>query len=389
MPAPITGPLWTKNFIILSVSNALLFSGFHLIMPVLPLFLADCGGADSEIGLIMGSFTISAIIIRLFTETGISTFGKKRFLILGMIVCMFGTAGYYWADTVGLALAVRLLHGVGFGIATTLYATLAVDIIPAVRRGEGIGYFGLGTTISMAVSPALGVWLVDANGFGALFAVATAGQIIAVLGLGAFAPAPVAAVANPVADAARPFLERIFERKTVFPAFLALLTGVAASGVLAFVALMAKEAHLDSVGYFFMVATSFVFLSRLFVGRIFDRRGPVWVVIPGAICLLVGQLILAHTDSTPVLLTAAIFHGLGIGILFPSLQAWMVGLVPPERRGVANATFYNFLDSGIGCGAAVLGFVAQAAGYAAVYQAAAGAMGVFIIVYAVYLLRGR
>jgi len=376
-------PLWSKNFIILSISNALLFSGFHLIMPVLPLFLADSGGTDREIGLIMGSFTFSAIAVRLFTETGISRLGKKTFLVLGMFVCMLGTAGYYWADAVGPALAVRLLHGVGFGIATTMFATLAVDIIPATRRGEGIGYFGLGTTLSMAVSPAVGVWLAFTHGYGSLFAAATAGQIVAVLGLSAFSPAPVAVVSGPAGSIS--LLDRLIERRVLFPAFLSLLNGIAISGVLAFVALAAKAAGLTTVGYFFLVATSFVFLSRLFVGRIFDRRGPAMVIVPGAAFLLVGQLILSQTASTPVLLAAAVFHGLGTGILFPSLQAWMVSLVTPERRGVVNATFYNSLDTGIGCGAFALGFVAETVGYPAVYLATAAVTLLFLAVYGGYL----
>ncbi len=385
MTNPFAQPLWTKNFIVLALANTLLFSGFHLIMPVLPLFIADRGGTDSQIGLVMGSFTFSAVLVRLFTETGIERLGKKRFLQLGMLVSLLAAAAYYWADTVGLASAVRLLHGHGFGIATTMYATLAVDIIPAARRGEGLGYFGLGTTLSMAVSPALGVWLTADHGFGALFAVATASQILAILGLGAFAPAPAGPAAGPVAGGAIPLLDRLMERKAAFPALLCLLTGVTVGGVLSFVTLLAKAANLASVGYFFMVGTAFVFLARLFVGRIFDRRGPAWVILPGAACLCLGHFILSQAATTPVLLTAAVFHGLGIGILFPSLQAWMVGLVAPDRRGVVNATFYNFVDSGVGGGSVVLGLVAETAGYSAVYLVSASVMLLFLVIYAGYL----
>jgi predicted MFS family arabinose efflux permease len=387
MTNPLGQRLWTKDFVILSVSNALLFSGFHLIMPVLPLFIADCGGTDREIGLIMGSFTFSAIAVRLFTDAGIGRLGKKPFLILGMLVCMLGTAGYYWADAVGPALAVRLLHGVGFGIATTMFATLAVDIIPALRRGEGIGYFGLGTTVSMAFSPVLGVWLAAGHGFGTLFAVATAGQIVAVLGLGAFSPARVIPVPRSAPAPAPSLLDRVLERKTGLPAFLSLLTGVAIAGVLAFVALLAKQTGLTAaVGYFFMVSTLFVFLSRLFVGRIFDRKGHAWVVAPGAVSLLIGQLVLSQAAAVPVLLAAAAFHGLGVGILFPSLQAWMVDLVAPERRGIVNATFYNFLDTGVGLGAVALGLVAEVAGYSAIYLVTAAVTALSLAVYAAHLL---
>lgn len=390
MPVPATGPLWTKNFIALSFSNALLFSGFHLLVPVLPVFIADHGGNDAQIGLIMGSFTFSAILIRLFTEAGIRRLGKVPFLLLGMFVCLLATAAYYWADSVGLALAVRLLHGLGFGIATTMYATLVADIIPGARRGEGMGYFGLGTTVMMAAAPAFGVWLVAGYGFGVLFAVATAGQIVAVLGMGFFSPGAPGPAKNPGQGAALSFLDRVIERQAAFPALLSLLTGICVGGVLSFVTLLAKQANLATVGYFFLVATSFIFLSRLVIGRIFDRKGPAWVILPGAVSLLIGQLILSQVGTTAVLLTAAVFHGLGIGILFPSLQTWMISIVASDRRSAVNATFYNFIDSGIGGGSVLLGFVAGAGGYSAVYLTSAAVMGAFIAVYIAYLVkRGR
>jgi predicted MFS family arabinose efflux permease len=67
----------------------------------------------------------------------------------------------------------------GFGIATTFYATIAADNIPNSRRGENLGYWGLGTTVAMAVAPALGIWLLSDYGFSAVFIVAVLCQVIA------------------------------------------------------------------------------------------------------------------------------------------------------------------------------------------------------------------
>ena len=44
--------LWTKNFIALLISNALLFAGFHILLPTLPLYAAANGanaaGAEGQ-----------------------------------------------------------------------------------------------------------------------------------------------------------------------------------------------------------------------------------------------------------------------------------------------------------------------------------------------------
>ena len=53
-------------------------------------------------------------------------------------------------------IAARILHGIGFGLSTTFDCSVA-DVIPAQRRGEGIGYLGLG--IMAMAELALGVML--------------------------------------------------------------------------------------------------------------------------------------------------------------------------------------------------------------------------------------
>ena len=73
--------LWTKNFIALLVSNALLFAGFHILLPTLPLYAAANGATGSQIGVITGIFGVSAIFIRLFTDYGVRVFGKKKLFI--------------------------------------------------------------------------------------------------------------------------------------------------------------------------------------------------------------------------------------------------------------------------------------------------------------------
>lgn len=375
--------LWTKDFIFLSCSNACLFSGFHILIPTLPMFIAGFGGTDAQIGLIMGSFTFSAILIRLFTARGVNKLGKKNFLVAGILISLLATAFYYWATTVTLSLSVRILHGFGFGIATTMYATIVSDIIPSSRRGEGMGYFGLGTTVMMALAPALGVWVADFYGFSVLFSIAVASQIAAFIWTKVF---PVRIVETAAIDESS-FWTRLFERKAVFPAFLSLLLGICVGGVLSFITLRAKELHIINAGYFFLVATSFVFLARLFVGRIFDTKGPAWVILPGAVILLLSLAMLSELSSAKTFLIAAACYGLGTGTLFPSLQTWMVNLVTPERRGIANATFYNSLDTGVGGGAILLGLVAEKSGYASIYFISAAVIACFITVYMLYLVK--
>ena len=45
-----------------------LFTGFYLFVPTLPLFIKEIGGNESQVGLMMGMFTIVAVVIRPIIE---------------------------------------------------------------------------------------------------------------------------------------------------------------------------------------------------------------------------------------------------------------------------------------------------------------------------------
>ncbi|WP_230633080.1 MFS transporter [Paenibacillus athensensis] len=75
----------------------------------------------------------------------------------------------------------RLLHGIGWGISTTAYGTMAAVLIPAARRGEGMSGWGFGMALTMAFGPLLGNALLSAYGFGAVVTVSAALTLLALL----------------------------------------------------------------------------------------------------------------------------------------------------------------------------------------------------------------
>ena len=152
-------PLWTRRFFAIIIANGLLFASFHSLLPTLPLYVASLGASGAEIGLISGIFGVSAIFIRFFTDDFVKLFGKKKCLYFGLFFSLVSTIAYALFTSVHMLIAARIVQGLGFGLGTTFAAALAVDIIPSSRRGEGVGYFGLGNTISMGIAPALGVML--------------------------------------------------------------------------------------------------------------------------------------------------------------------------------------------------------------------------------------
>jgi predicted MFS family arabinose efflux permease len=382
--------IWTKDFTRLLVSNAFFFGGFHMLLPTVPLFASDMGGSKTQIGLIAGVFVFSSVITRLFTDLAVGTIGKCYCLLAGIVIALLSSLVYPLAPSVDVLLCIRLLHGVGFGLGTTFYIAIISDIIPADRRGEGLGYFGLATTLAMAVAPATGLWLAKAYGFDVMFLMSAGWEMLAIICLaGCALPGRTSdrdlrrgsTIESSTFGRGR-LVDIFVEPGTVFLAILVVLMGIAYGSVLNFIALYATELGLANPGYFFISGTLCIFLSRVGTGRIYDRKGPGWIILPGAALLLGGVFLVAQTTSMTSYLAASAFYGLGIGMLFPALQAGIINAVAPRRRSAASATFSNALDLGLGGGSVLLGMYAEKSGLSAAYLAAAATMMVFVVIYA-------
>lgn len=380
--------LWTRNFIALVFANGLLFAGFHMLLPTLPLYVSNLGATGSQVGLVTGIFGYAAICIRLFTDNFVNKLGKKKCLYLGLLFSIIATLGYMLLDQIGSIIVARIIHGFGFGLSTTFAAAIVADVIPQERRGEGIGYFGLGSTVAMALAPALGLMLLNDISSYALFGVSllfTLCAIVAAMIDNTKVPHPVQAH-----DKVKTSIKnRIYESGTGTPAILTILFGAGYGGVNTFIALLAKEVGIEQAGLFFIVGTIFIFISRPFGGRLLDLKGAFPVVISGGILYIIGLFMILATQGLGLYLAASVFYGLGAGLLLPALLTWMLNQVAVERRSAASATFYNMLDIGTSTGILLLGTIGGIVGYSHMFEYVIILMVIFIVFSILQHIRGN
>lgn len=374
--------LWTRDFVLLTVSNLFLYLNLQMITPALPAYVTERFGASQwTVSLVISLFALAAIVTRFFAGNWLKRGRTAVILLLGLAVYMLGTASYYAAGTLALFLLVRILYGIGFGVSSTAFGTLVSDIIPIRRMGEGMGYFGLSTSLSMSAAPVIGLWLLGSYGFGTLILVSTLLAILIIpLSLlirgTSSAPKPVTAPSPASAPDTRGTYRRV-----ALPCFLNMLLSITYGGLISYLALFGKEVHIGNVGWFFLCNAGAVLLVRPVAGKIFDKKGHIAVLPPGALMVAVGLVLLSYTSSMTGLLASALCYGIGYGILQPSLQAWTVKQVSPEMRGTANGTFYNSIDLGIALGSLLLGGIASGTSYSTMYLLSALAMLLFLAIY--------
>mgnify|MGYP001496409506 CR=1 FL=1 len=75
--------LWTRSFILMTLVNFFLFIAFYMLYPTLPIFIKHIGGSESQVGLAMGAFMLSAVVFRPIVGGAIGPFRQASICLLG------------------------------------------------------------------------------------------------------------------------------------------------------------------------------------------------------------------------------------------------------------------------------------------------------------------
>jgi MFS family permease len=177
-------------------------------------------------------------------------------------------------------------------------------------------------------------------------------------------------------------LEKLYDPALVLQTIILVFFGIARSAEQNFLPLLAEKYDVAALlSIYYIVQTAVSFVAKFLTGRIYDKRGHAWAIIPGAICLGICYFFMAIADNFWLLMVAAFFSGTGMGALLPGMQTWTVTSVAADRRSTASAVYYNFYDIGQGVGAAALGLIAVNLGYKITFRLAIIPIAVFLVIY--------
>ncbi|MEK4404226.1 MFS transporter [Sporosarcina sp. FSL K6-6792] len=375
-------PIWTKPFVSLFFTNISVFIVFYGLVTTLPLYaIGVLNRTDEEAGLLMTVFLLSAIVVRPFTGKILDIAGKRKMLWIGLALYLICTVLYYFIQPFAGLLVLRFVQGIWFSIITTATLSIAADIVPLTRRGAGLGYFSMSTNLAVVLGPLIALAVIQSYSFDVLFVVLSILMIVGVL-TSLSAPAGVIPVKNDVKS--KLSFGDLFEKRAVPVAFLGSLIALSYASVLSYLSIYAQEKGLLALASsFFLVFAAVMLLTRPFTGRLFDEKGPQYVIIPGFVFFAIGLVLLANMDSAISFLIAGAFVGFGYGALVPSFQTLAVQSTKHERSGYATATFFTFFDSGLAIGSFVLGLIALHFGYESVYLVSGALAFAVLILYMV------
>lgn len=381
--------LWTREFLMISLSNFLLFISFYILMVTLALYsIEKFAASQSEAGLASSIFVLGAVLVRPIAGKIINQVGKKRLLLFGLGLFLLMMFIYFPVNSLPLLLLVRFIHGFAFGISTTATGTIAADIIPTSRRGEGMGYFATSTNLAMAIGPFLGLLISQHFSQNIIFTVTTVFSIIAVVAtLFLQLPRSEANAKDVTTNKGFQFSD-YFEKSTVPIGVLVLLIGFIFSSILSFLSTYAAEINLvEASSFFFMVYAGCLLLSRPFTGKMYDLKGENSVIYPSLLLFALGMALLSQAHGGISILVAGALIGVGVGTFQSSAQTIAITLAERKRMGLATSTYFVFFDLGVGTGPFVLGFILPYIGFRGLYGIMAVLVLSCIVVY--YFAHGK
>lgn len=357
--------LWTKNFIFMCIINLVMFVGFHMLVSTFPFYIKFLGGDEAIAGLAGGLFSVSSLLMRPIVGWILDNKSRKILLLLGLAGLILIPFAYMFIPIIIIVLMFRLLHGAFWAASSTSLNTNVSDILPKARFGEGMGIFGLTTTISLSVAPLLGLSIMNNIGFSALF---FASSIIMMIALSiSFFTRIQSIKPNKESISFKTIAKNIINKSALPASIVMFLFLIPYGAVTTFIALYADEIKIGSGGLFFALMALSTGIIRILSGKLSDKKGEGSIVYFAIPSLAIALLLIALVKTSFMFIIAALLFGIGFGAMVPAMQAMAMRICMPERRGSASSTYLCAFDLGTGLGGVIGGFLVRWFGFPSMF----------------------
>ena len=337
-------------------------ASFYLLLSTVPLYATEVGAGELGAGVTTAVLMLSAVAAELTTPRLAAKLGHHRALILGLV--LLGAPALLmplWASTLGL-LVISAVRGLGFAVVVVTVGALTPNLVPAARRGEGLGVLGVAATIPAVGALPAGLWLVETTSFSSVFAVAAL-----LAGVGAVAVVGLSSGDGHDGEPLRigkavtaPALRR--------PALAFAATAMAAGALVTFLpAALQADTGLAAGALLLQALTAAA--ARWFTGRHSDRhQQPGRALALGLAVTAAGLATLAAAGTQPaIVLAGAAVFGAGFGVAQSASLTLMLNRVAPSGYATISAVWNMGYDLGWAVGAAGFGLLTTTTGYPAAF----------------------
>jgi MFS transporter, DHA2 family, multidrug resistance protein len=127
----------------------------------LPYIAGSLSATNSEATWVLTSYLVANAVILPASNWFARRFGRKRFLLICVII--FTVASFFCgaAPSLGVILLARIMQGAGGGALQPLSQSILLESFPVAKRSMAMAAYGLGIVVAPVLGPTLGGWLTD------------------------------------------------------------------------------------------------------------------------------------------------------------------------------------------------------------------------------------
>jgi predicted MFS family arabinose efflux permease len=352
-----TQKILTRDFVLSFFAQFAFSSVFFILIPTIPIYLSRLGSKEAEIGVLVGVFSVSSLVLRPFVGRALLKIPERSFMIAGTLLYAFSSIVYLIAKPFWPLLFVRIFQGIGLALFATASFTLVTRISPEARRGQSIGYFYLAINIAFALAPSFGVAIVNLFDFPVLFLVCTGLSLCSLFITLKLERTKIDSLET------QSIRNQPFVSREALPSSIMSFMGSMIWGALtAFFPLYALSHGVDNPGLFFAALAITLILARSLGGKILDIYAREKVILPCLLAQIIAMSILIFSTTLPMFILVAVIWGMGTAFFYPALVAYVIDLAGPSR-GPAIGTYMALSDFGAGMGSVIMGIILQLTNY--------------------------
>jgi MFS family permease len=303
-------------------------------------------------------------------------------MITGSLLYALASLAYLLAPPFWPLLIVRVFQGIGFAFFHTASFTLIANISPETHRGQSLSYFYLANSISGALGPSVGIFLINHFSFTVLFLACSGLSFCSLFITYRLGGRQVVPLQDSSIDDG--FL---LSRKALPPSVISSLSLFVWGALTAFFPLYAINQGVANPGLFFTTIAIMLILGRALGGKILDVYSREKVILPCLFIYILSMVILTFSKTLPMFLLVAAIWGIGNAFLVPALMAYILDRVGPSV-GPAMGTLTGISDLGLTLGPVIMGIIIQSTSYPIMFLCLA-LVGIINLNYFYFFVRKR
>src|SRR5712672_4545501 len=156
---PVSNPWLIATAVMLATFMEVLDTSIAAV--ALPYIAGSLSATNDEATWVLTSYLVANAVILPASGWFALRFGRKRFLIICIVIFTISSFMCGAATSLGMILIARAVQGAGGGALQPLSQAILLQSFPPARRGAAMAVFALGVVVAPVLGPTLGGYLTD------------------------------------------------------------------------------------------------------------------------------------------------------------------------------------------------------------------------------------